>query len=82
MLQKIKGYIEITKVTENDNKYTGLSAGTPLAGVTFEVYNDKNELLETLVTDENGQATTGILYKGIYTVKEKDTGNKFYLLND
>lgn len=80
--EKIKGYIEITKVTEDDSKHTGLLANSPLEGVTFEIYDNENNLVQTLITDKNGKATTDLLLRGDYFVKELDTGSKYYLLNE
>ena len=45
-------------------------AGNVLSGVKFEIRNSKNELVETIVTNEKGIATTGILPYGKYTYKE------------
>ncbi len=80
--EKIKGYIEITKVSEDDNKHTGVKANTPLEGVTFEVYDNENNLVQTLKTDQSGKAKTDLLLKGSYKIKEIDTGSKWYLLNE
>ena len=80
--EKIKGYIEITKISEDDNKYNGLSAGTPLEGAVFDIYDSENNIVDTITTAADGKATTKLLVKGVYTVKEKDTGSKYYLLND
>lgn len=72
--ERIKGTVEITKVDKNDNSKT-------LAGVTLGVYDMKDNLIETLVTDENGKATTSKLYKMKGYIKELDTGSVYYLLN-
>lgn len=79
--EKIKGKVEITKISADDNKLTGDKKGTPLANVVFEIYNDKDELIENLITDENGKATSKILEYGKYYIKEKDTNSEAYLLN-
>ena len=80
--EKIKGYIEILKTSKDDNKYTKASSGSPLEMVTFEVYDSENNLVQTLKTDKTGKAITNLLLKGTYTIKEIDTGSKYYLLND
>lgn len=46
-----KGQIKVVKIDADNNK-------VKLAGVTFEVYDENHKLLETLVTDKNGEATT------------------------
>lgn len=80
--EKIKGYIEILKTSKDDNKYTKTSSGEPIENVTFEVYDSENNLVQTLKTDKSGKATTDLLLKGTYIIKEVDTGSKYYLLNN
>lgn len=80
--EKIKGYIEITKISEDDNKYNGVAAGTPLAGAIFDIYDSENNIVDTITTGEDGKAMTKLLVKGIYTVKEKSSGSIYYLLNE
>ena len=77
--EKIKGYIEITKISEDDNKYNGVAAGTPLAGAIFDIYDSENNIVDTITTGEDGKAMTKLLVKGIYTVKEKSSGSIYYL---
>ena len=48
--EKIKGYIEITKISEDDNKYNGVAAGTPLAGAIFDIYDSENNIVDTITT--------------------------------
>ena len=67
-----KGKIKIIKVDKDNNE-------VKLEGITFEVYDENNNLIETLVTDKEGEATTKDLPISLeYTVKEtitKDTYN-------
>jgi len=79
--EKIKGQIEITKISSDDNKITGDKKGTPLEGAKFEIYNSNNELVDTLVTDKEGKATSELLVKGEYQLKEVDSGSLYYLIN-
>ena len=79
--EKIKGYIEITKISKDDNKLTNVSKGTPLENTVFEIYTENNELVDTITTDKEGNAKSKLLEYGIYYVKEKDTGSDYYLLN-
>lgn len=79
--EKIKGYIEITKVSEDDNQITCETKGTLLEGATFEIYSDTDELVDTIITDNTGKATSKLLEYGKYYVLEKDTGSDYYLLN-
>ena len=79
--EKMKGRIRIIKTSSNYNKYSNLPKGTPLEGVTFEVYDSENNLVDTIMTDETGTATTKELFIGNYTIKEISSA-KYYLLNE
>ena len=79
--EKIKGQIKILKTSADDNNITGEKAGTPLEGVEFEIYDSNNNLLEKLSTDKKGIATTSLLDKGEYKIKEVST-NEWYYIND
>lgn len=73
--QRIKGKFEITKVDEKDNN-------KKLEGVKFGIYDENDNLIQEIVTDENSIATTDWLYKGKYYAKELDTNSVYYLLNE
>lgn len=73
--ERIKGFVEITKVDSKDNN-------KKLEGAKFGLYNENDELIDTLVTDSQGIAVSGELYKGKYYLKELDTGSVYYLLNE
>ena len=73
--EKIKGFVEITKVDSKDKD-------KKLEGAEFGLYNENDELIDTLITDENGKATSDELVKGKYYLKELDTGSVYYLLNE
>ncbi len=77
----IKGYIRVTKVSKEDNKYNGDKKGTRLENAKFEVYDKENNLVDTLITDENGEATTKELLKGYYKILEIDSPD-YYILTD
>ena len=79
--EKIKGKIEITKVSKDDNKITKEVAGTPLEKAVFEIYTEKDKLVDTITTAKDGKATSKLLEYGNYYIKEKDTGSDYYLLN-
>ncbi len=78
--EKIKGKIEITKISADDNKLTGETKGTKLDGVIFEIYNDKDKLVDT-ITIKKGIGTSKLLEKGKYYIKEINSGSDNYLLN-
>ena len=68
-----KGKIKVIKV-DKDNKEIKLK------DVKFGIYNSKNELLETIVTDFNGEAITNDLpISEKYTIKELETGADYEL---
>lgn len=79
--EKIKGKIKIIKTSSNYSPILNIQQGQTLEGVTFEIYNLNNELVDTLVTDNSGQAISKDLNVGRYKVKEKNT-NKYYLINN
>ena len=73
--KKIKGYVEITKVDKNDSSKM-------LEGATFGIYDENDNLIQTLVTNENGKAISDLIPYGKYYLKELDTGSGYYLLNE
>ena len=68
--EKIKGYIQVTKTSAEDNKYSELPKGSPLPDVKFEVYDAEDNLVDTITTDKDGKAITKELLKGCYKIKE------------
>lgn len=77
----MKGHIQINKTSSQDNKYSNLQKGSPLANVVFEIYDNENKLVDTITTNEIGKAITKELVIGTYTIKEISSA-KYYLLND
>ena len=61
----VKAYMQINKVAGDTT--------LPLEGVTFEVYDSLGNLIDELITDENGVATTRLLPYGDYTLIETQT---------
>ena len=78
--EKIKGQIQITKVSKDDNKLTGEKKGTAIVGAEFEIYDMDNNLVDTVATDDNGIALSKELVKGKYTIKETKAPT-YYLVN-
>lgn len=66
----VMGQIQITKRSADDNPYNAVPAGSPLPGATFEIYNRAGNLVNTVVTDKNGIATSDTLPLGRYTIRE------------
>lgn len=71
-----KGQIKVIKVDKDNNEIK-------LEGVKFELYNEDDELVQTLVTDENGEAITEKLrINKSYYVKEVETKENYTLNED
>lgn len=79
--EKIKGKIQILKVSEDDNLINGNKKGMPIEGVEFEIRKENGEVIEKIVTDKDGIAITSKLEIGIYTIKETKA-HKDYLISD
>ena len=70
-----KGQIRIIKVDQDNNE-------VKLANVEFEVYDEDNNLVDTLITDENGEAISKRLrIDKEYTIRETKTLSN-YVLNE
>lgn len=70
--EKKKGKIKVIKQDKENNEIK-------LASVKFDVINGKGEIVETLVTNSVGEATTKDLPIGKYTIKEISTNSKYIL---
>lgn len=79
--EKVKGYIEINKVSADDNKLTGDKKGTRLKNAEFEIYSEADELVDTIITDDEGKGKSKLLEYGKYYITEKNPGSDYYLLN-
>lgn len=73
--EKKKGTITIKKVDSANDEIT-------LKGAVFGVYNENQELVTTITTNENGEVTSERLILGKYFIKELETGSVYYLLNE
>lgn len=72
--EKLKGQVEVFKVDAEDNEIK-------LEGVEFQVINSNDEVVETIVTDNNGYAITSRIPIGEYRLKEIKTDN-MHILNE
>lgn len=72
--EKIKGYVEVIKV-DSETKEN-------LEGAEFGIYNENDEQIGTLKTDETGKAKSELIPYGKYYLKELSTGSVYYLLNE
>lgn len=75
------GQIVITKRSSEFNELTGLSAGSPLSGAVFEIYNTTGNLVDKISSGSNGVAASKGLPVGVYTIKEV-SAPRYYALND
>ena len=78
--KKKKGKIGIIKTSSADSLLLNIKKGDLLQGVKFEIYDERNVLVDAIVTDENGEAVSKDLDIGKYKVKEVETDVN-YLLN-
>lgn len=70
-----KGTLKIIKVDKNNNEIK-------LDGVKFEIYDSEEKLVDTIVTNKDGEAITKQLPIGKYTVKEIETNSEYVLNNE
>src|SRR5699024_3610080 len=74
--EKKKGQIKVIKVDEDNNEVT-------IPGVEFKVYDENNNVVDTLITDENGEATSKRLpIEQEYTVQETKTLENYVLTEE
>lgn len=73
--EKKKGQVKVIKVDKDNNEIK-------LEGVAFEVYDENNNKVDTLITDKNGEAVSKRLPIDMqYSLKETITGET-YVLNE
>lgn len=72
------GNIQIVKVSDSKNPLTGDKKGDGLKGAEFEIFDEKLNLVDKIVTDSNGIATSDDLPLGKYVIKEVKAP-KYYL---
>ncbi len=79
--EKIKGKIKIIKSSKDFNEFNNYNEGALLKDAIFEIYDEKNNLVQEIITNEKGEAITKDLLKGKYYIKEKNAP-KYYILDD
>lgn len=73
---------EIIKRKLQINKEFGIPGKTEKeANVTFDIYNNKNEYVTSITTDENGFAEIELPY-GTYTIKQKNSKENYKRVED
>lgn len=77
---KIKGRIQIIKVSSKNSPVLNITKGDAVANASFEIYDSNKNLVDVLVTDEKGMAVSTELEMGRYRIKEVHTSEQ-YILN-
>ena len=77
----IRGQIQIIKKSAEDNDITKLRAGAYLSGAVFEIFDSSYTVVDRIVSDQRGVATTKPLPLGIYGIREI-RAPQHYQLND
>ena len=79
--EKKKGKIKILKISSKESPILKNKKGTRLSGISFGIYDKNNQLVDTVVTNEKGEAISKDLEIGRYCIKEIST-IPYYLLNE
>ena len=69
--RKISGRLNIYKLASDTD--------LPMAGVVFEIFDQKGTLVDTITTDKDGKASTKILPYGSYYMNETKTNTGYIL---
>ena len=77
----IGGKLKITKLDFDSGNKEPLGEGI-LIGTEYGLYNENNELLETLVINENNEASSNLLSFGKYYIKELKAMNGYLIDGD
>ena len=79
--EKKKGQIKIEKTSSKDSKITKEEARSKLKGAKFAIYDEKNNFVEEIQTNEQGIAISSKLDLGKYKVKEIEAP-QWYILDN
>lgn len=80
-IQKVEMFDEEVKGRLIINKIDAIT-GAALAGAAFELKDAEGNVIQTLVTDENGHAESDLLNFGIYDTDGRYLGSKTYTLTE
>lgn len=78
--EKIKGKIEIIKISKDYNEILDIKEGTGLEGAKYKIEDSNGNLIGTYTTDAEGKILTDELEYGEYKIYEIESP-KFYNLN-
>ena len=74
--EKKKGKVEVIKVDKDNNEIK-------IEGVKFGIFDNENNLIQILITDENGEALSEDLdFSKEYYIKEIEAGEEYILNNE
>lgn len=73
--EKIKGKLQITKVDSKDHNKV-------LKDAVFGIFDESDNLIQEIKTDEKGIALSDDIIYGKYYCKELNSGSAYYLLNE
>ena len=73
----IERKVDIFKVFASDT--TGIMSNEE--GITFEIYGSGNNLIDTIITDSDGRASTTLPY-GVYTFRQVNTTIGYYKIDN
>lgn len=76
--EKIYGTIKILKTSSKENELANKEEGSFLFGAKFEIRNKDKNVVETIVTNEDGIALSQKLERGVYYIKEVESP-EYYL---
>ena len=77
--QPSRGQIQIVKKAADYNDITKDKVGALLEGAVFEIFDTKNNVVDTITTDSRGTATTKPLPVGVYGCREIKSPEHFLL---
>lgn len=81
MENHLYGYFTSKKVSSEDNLWTGHLEGQGVAGASYVIKNENNEVVKTVATDEEGRIATDLkLPVGKYTIQEIE-GPEYFILD-
>ena len=80
-IQKVEMFDEEVKGRLIINKVDSIT-GAALAGAVFELKDEQGNVIQTLITDENGHAESELLAFGIYDTNGRYLGSKKYTLTE
>lgn len=75
----IKGKIKIIKTSNESNEDLGISKGDKISNTEFEILDEKENIVDKVITDEEGIAITKELPKGKYYIKETKSNSSYIL---